>query len=148
MNHMVLKYIIYFFIYSFVGWILDSVFSSLVAKQLIFGGMFKTFLIPIPLAPIYGFGAVILILMFNFLLKSNILLRLFLIVISLTMLEYIGGFFTYKLLGRRVWDYTGNFLNLNGHVDVVHSLFWLVLGLVFIYFIHPFISIFLSKFLE
>lgn len=62
----------YFVIYSFLGWIMESVFRSILEKKLINTG----FLIG-PLCPIYGFGACI---MFLFLEKlSNNVILLFIV---------------------------------------------------------------------
>ena len=58
-----MHYFLYFCTYSFLGWIIDTTYRSFLAQDLIFGGWFISLQIPVPIAPVYGFGALALILL-------------------------------------------------------------------------------------
>lgn len=129
--------IFYFILYGFLGWILDSLYSTLSDGRLVFGGMFKSFFLPIPFAPIYGFGALILIGFQKFLESRGHFSLLFLAGLILSAVEYAGGLFTVAVLHHRAWNYSQSFANLQGHVDLWHSFLWMFLGWFFIRFLHP-----------
>lgn len=136
-------FIIYFIFFSFIGWILDSSYSSLVSGKIIYGGIFKSWHKPIPLAPIYGFGAMLLTISHDLLKNSGLLFQLVYLAITLSSLEYIGGWLSVKILKRRVWDYSDSFLNIHGHTDIWHTISWTILGLIFLR-LHPAIDNFLK----
>jgi len=141
MNFPVLKVVtrilFYFFFYAFLGWMLDTCYSSFIDGRLEFGGMFKSFFLPVPLAPIYGFGALILIGFKRFLEKRGHLSLLFLAGLILSAVEYAGGLFTTAVLQHRAWDYSQNFANLQGHIDLWHGFLWMMLGWFFVRYLHP-----------
>ena len=60
----------YFLIYSFLGWIMESIFRSIIEKKVINTGFLKG-----PICPIYGFGALIMVAVLNGL--SNNIVQLF-----------------------------------------------------------------------
>lgn len=136
-------YFLSFIFYSFIGWILDSSYSSLINGKIIYGGIFKTWRKPIPLAPIYGFGTLLLIISYDLLKTSGLLFQLVYLAVILSLLEYISGWLSVKILKRRVWDYSDSFLNIHGHIDLWHTISWTILGLIFLY-IHPFVENFLN----
>ena len=53
----IIDYISYFFIYSCLGWIIETIYAFIIHGQFIKRGFLFG-----PLCPIYGFGAVILLL--------------------------------------------------------------------------------------
>ena len=126
--------IIYFCIYSFLGWLMETayayyVFGHFVKRGFLFG----------PLCPIYGFGAVIL---YSLLTKyKNNSLKLFIFsAIIFSIFEYMAGFMLDALFKARWWDYTGEFLNLNGRISLFFSFVWGICAILFINHIHPFIK--------
>ncbi|MFA5127739.1 MAG: putative ABC transporter permease [Patescibacteria group bacterium] len=139
--------IIYFVIYGFIGWLIDSMYRSFEAGQIIFGGMFLSFYWPIPFAPIYGFGALILIAFKKVLWNKNPFLVVPAVGIILTAVEYLGGEFTLAVLQHRAWDYSKNFLNFRGHIDLLNGLCWMALGWAFVKFIHPAVEILAKRIL-
>ena len=58
----------YFIIYSILGWVLESIFRSICEKKLINTGFLKG-----PFCPIYGVGALIMIILLDGF-KSNLFL--------------------------------------------------------------------------
>ena len=59
----------YFIIYSFLGWVLESVAKTITNKKIVNSGFLYG-----PLCPIYGMGAIIMLLTLNGLKNSVILL--------------------------------------------------------------------------
>ena len=57
MKSELLLIIVYFFIYAFIGWVLESTYKSILQKKVVNSG----FLLG-PFCPIYGFGALIMYL--------------------------------------------------------------------------------------
>ncbi|MDD2758496.1 MAG: putative ABC transporter permease [Patescibacteria group bacterium] len=139
--------VMYFFIYGLVGWLIDTVFESMVFGQFLPGGMFRSFLLPVPFAPIYGFGALAIIYLTKHLWGRHIILSIPLVGVIATAVEYCGGVMTIALFGHRAWDYSGSFLNLQGHTDLFHAIAWTLLGWSFIKFIHPAVEKFVKNFL-
>ena len=124
----------YFVIYSFLGWIIESVFRSILEKKLINTG----FLIG-PLCPIYGFGACI---MFLFLenLSNNVILLFIVSFVILTLWEYIVGVLLEKIFHTKYWDYSNHKINIQGRICLTNSLYWGALGVIFIKIIHPLVQ--------
>ena len=126
--------LIYFIIYSFLGWTLESIVRTICERKIINTG----FLIG-PFCPIYGFGAIIMILFLNRF-ENNIILLFFISFIVLSIWEYIVGVLLEKLFKTKYWDYSKNKFNYKGRVCLTNSLAWGILGVLFIKYIHPFIQ--------
>ena len=91
MEFNLLKILTYFIIYSFLGWIMESVFRSIYEKKLINTGFLKG-----PFCPIYGIGAIIMILILNSF-KSNMIVLFIISMLVLTIWEYIVGYLLEKI---------------------------------------------------
>lgn len=129
----------YFVIYSFLGWVLESVVRTICEKKIINTG----FLIG-PFCPIYGFGAIIMVLFLdNF--KNNIIILFLISFIVLSIWEYIVGVLLEKLFKTKYWDYSNHKFNYKGRICLTNSLAWGVLGVLFIKYIHPLILNILSN---
>lgn len=133
MNNIFFHLLTYFVIYSFLGWILESIVRTICERKIINTG----FLIG-PFCPIYGFGAIIMILFLNHF-KNNIILLFFISLIVLSLWEYIVGVFLEKLFKTKYWDYSNHKFNYKGRICLTNSLAWGILGVLFITYIHPFI---------
>lgn len=126
-----LFYIIFFIIFSFIGWIIDSTYTSLESKKFVNTGYFKG-----PFCPIYGFGSLFLIIFFNTIslpFWALILIASFL----MTVLEFIGGRFSRHFLGVVLWDYSGSRFNYKGDIELLHSLYWPLLVAFFYFILYP-----------
>ena len=49
------------------------------------------------------------------------------------------------LFGLRWWDYSNDFLNIQGRVSLVYSIFWGIIGLFLLEKLHPFIQDLIQK---
>ncbi len=127
-----------FFIYSLLGWVIEVIYRSALAKKFIFPGLFKYLGKPIPLLPIYGFGALLLLLLSSSIYALPLILRLLIYIIFLTLLELAGSVFVIRFFGVRLWDYSSMPFNYRGHVSALHSSYWLI-GAFLFERIHPYI---------
>lgn len=127
----ILRLFLYFFIYSILGWILESVYKSILFKKWVNSGFLHG-----PLCPIYGIGALIMILFLNSF-KNNIFLLFIIGFIVLSIWEYFVGWLLETLFKTKYWDYSQNKFNIKGRVCLLNSIIWGVLGIIFIGFIHP-----------
>ena len=129
------KIILYFTIYAFIGWIAEEIFCLIYTHEFTKRGFLFG-----PICPIYGYGAIILIIFFKDYKKKPI--------IVFTIFEYITEFFLQALFGLRWWDYTGQFLNLNGRVTLSFSVVWGIFALIFINIIQPIVTKTVGKLLN
>ena len=136
-------YFIYFLVFAIIGWLLETAFSfyslgHFTKRGFIFG----------PLCPIYGWGALILIMFFSTYKRHNIKL-FFYAAIIFSVFEYLVSFGMEALFSLKWWDYTQDVLNLNGRISIFYSFAWGIIAILFINFVYPFfkkkINIILSK---
>lgn len=135
-----IRVVLLFFIYSFVGWLWETVYCSIKAKHFVYRG----FLVG-PITPIYGFG-ILGVLYFIEPFQSNLVLLYVLSTALVTILEYLTSFGLEKLFHATWWDYHDVPLNINGRVALPVSLFWGVGCVLIVKVIHPHILI-LERFL-
>lgn len=122
----------YFMFYSFGGWIVENLYSFFTI------GKFKKegFLLG-PFKPMYGFAPVILLILLSGI-ENKILIFLLCFIIP-SSVEYISGFLLQKLFNKHWWDYSRIPFQLNGHVCLRFSIYWIFLSLAVIYLLHPLI---------
>ena len=128
----VIKYTLLFFFYSAAGWLLESVYCSIGEKKIINRGFLTG-----PLCPIYGTAAIVLTVLIYNPFKDKPLIVFLLGIIFCDIVEYITSYLMEKLFAARWWDYTYEFLNINGRICLKHSLYWGVISIVFVKVIHP-----------
>ncbi len=128
------KIVLYFFIYAFLGWLLETIYCIVTL------GVFnKRGFLYGPICPIYGFGAIILILCLKNI-KTNTIGKFFIGMIAFTIFEYIVSLLLEKLFGLRWWDYTNEPLNFQGRISLSFSIAWGIVGVIFVEKIHPFVK--------
>lgn len=126
----------YFIIYSFVGFIIETLFALVFYNVL---ESRQSFLYG-PFCGIYGVGAVFMYVILNKYFKKNKHLLFFGGFIVGSIVEYVLSFLGEVILNVRWWDYSDRFLNLNGRICFLYSLFWGALGLYFMTVINPFVD--------
>ncbi len=124
----------YVILYSFAGWVLESVSKTIEQRKFVNSGFLYG-----PFCPIYGFGALIMLLGLNFLKEKPILLFIAAFFL-LSIWEYLVGVFLEKVFKTKYWDYSHLKWNFQGRVCLKNSLFWGILGVLFVCCIHPFIE--------
>jgi len=129
-----MQYILLFFlIYSLLGWIMETGYAiyelgHFVKRGFLFG----------PICPIYGYGAIILILFLSKY-KNNSFKLFFLSAIIFSLFEYLVSFGLDAMFADKWWDYSNEFFNLNGRISLMFSFVWGIIAILFINHIHPFI---------
>lgn len=130
----------YFIIYSFLGFVIETVFA------LLNYGVFESrqsFLYG-PFCSIYGLGAVVIILSLRYkFFKNNYTLFAGGFLVG-SLVEYFVSFFGEMLLNVKWWDYSDRFLNINGRICFLYSIFWGLLGLYLMKGINPKIDKFIN----
>ncbi|MGL5346231.1 MAG: putative ABC transporter permease [Peptostreptococcaceae bacterium] len=122
--------VIYFFIYSFFGWICESIYCSIGNKKLINRGFLNG-----PICPIYGFGALLIVYILANI--ENVAILFIYGVIVTSTLEFIGGYLLEKIFNARWWDYSNKKFNLRGRVCLKNSILFGVLCIALMKLIHP-----------
>lgn len=130
----ILYLLFYFFVYSIVGWMLESSYRSLIERKLINSGFLHG-----PYCPIYGFGAVIMFLFLDGF-EDNIILLFVMGFLVLSAWEYVVGVLLEKVYHTKYWDYSHSRFNIHGRVCLLNSIYWGILGVIFIKIIHPFVQ--------
>ena len=129
---------LYFFIYSFCGWLMETVLCSIREHRFINRGFLNG-----PLCPIYGCG-ILLILTFLLPVRDSIpraeaaVPVIFLAgAVLASAVEYFTSWAMEKLFHARWWDYSKHRFNLNGRICLSISAAWGLLATVFVYQIQP-----------
>ena len=122
--------IIYYFACSFIGWIMEMIYGYMV-----FGHFVDRGLLYGPICPIYGYGAILMVLIAEFMKNKkhiNIFAKIVIITVLFTLLEYLGSLMLEAMFGLRWWDYTNEFFNINGRVCLMFSLMFGIMGTAFV----------------
>ncbi len=125
-------YVMLFAIYSFMGWIIEVIYRSITQRKFVNAGFLFG-----PFVPLYGFGALFIILLQYYFQHWHFILRLFIFGLALTVIEYLVGLLAEKMFKLSLWDYSDYKFNLHGRVCLLFSVIWAALAYVFITFIHP-----------
>lgn len=134
-------YINCFFVYSFLGFL----FETLVGK--VTGTNFNSGILYGPITPIYGIGVVLIMVISKYFFLNlhmprwieTVIVFLILLVI-LTLIEWIGGILIEKIFDIVFWDYSHLKWNIGKYISLEISLIWGILSLILIYIIKPFLD--------
>lgn len=120
-----------FFIYSFLGWLLETVAAGLRKRKFINRGVIDG-----PLCSVYGIAAVVLTVNLSEQKESWLVLFIGSAVFS-TVIEWLAGHLLEKSAGGKWWDYSNKPFNLDGYICLQYSLLWGVLGALALKFVNP-----------
>lgn len=137
-NYSITEWIAFFFIYSFLGWCIESAIVSFNKKKLTNRGFLKG-----PMLPLYGSGAVIMLLS-TLWAKDNYVLVYVCGMIGATALEYVTGVLMEMMFEMRYWDYSNKRFQIHGYICLTSSLFWGVLTVVLVCFVHTPVASFIA----
>lgn len=133
-----MRYIKMFFIYSILGYLLES------CVAFICGWNFESGILFGPWTPIYGFGAILIHILSQYLFLHLHLNRIietiivfFAITILLTVLEWFGGILIEAIFHTHFWDYSNHAYHIGPYISLAMSLLWGFGSIFFIYFIDP-----------
>lgn len=124
------EYLLYFMVYSFLGWLYESLYYSLQFKKLINTGFLRGCF-----CPIYGLACVSNLFILG---GANSDAAVFLVsMLVISSIEYIVSWFFEKRFGKRWWDYSGLPFNINGRISLFSSLAFGIMSVVQLRVIHP-----------
>lgn len=121
-----------FMMYSMVGWILEVLLAFITLGKFVNRGVLIG-----PYLPIYGVGCIFLVVLLDKY-KDKPWLLIIASMIICSMLEYITSFLLELAFNTRWWDYSNNFINLNGRICLETSVIFGVFGALIIYAVNPF----------
>ncbi len=124
-------YILLFYIFSFLGGILEISYSLIFRDKLVWGGFMYGML-----RPIYGFGSLILYFIPKYF-RKNFLIAFISSTIIGSIYEYFSSYILEILFNKRWWNYSNFFLNINGRICLLNSICWGILGIIFYYMLEP-----------
>lgn len=124
------QWLIFFFLYSFIGWVWESCYVSAKKHRWVNRGFLHG-----PILPIYGSGAVV-ILISTLPVREQPWLIFFLGMSAATLLEYVTGAVMERLFHVRYWDYSSQKLNLNGYICASSSICWGGFSVLLVRLIH------------
>jgi len=125
-------YTLYLFIFSILGWCMETLYAFILSGHFVNRGFLYG-----PLCPIYGFGALILIIFLEKYKNNKFKLFTYAAIIC-SIFEYLVSYILEVLFHSYWWDYTNDFLNLNGRISIFYTLAWGVIAIIFIGYIYPF----------
>ena len=124
------QYVLWLFAYSIIGWVYETILCSVEQKKFVNRGFLNG-----PYCPIYGFGAVLDIMILG---RIKNPAALFLLGALLTCsLEYLTSYAMEKLFHARWWDYTKRKFNINGRVCLAGAVVFGLFTVVLIMFVQP-----------
>ena len=124
---------------SLVGWVIELFFRRFVSQKKWVNPGFLTG----PYLPIYGSGVVVLYAVSNIPLGItsqvwDIIVRILIIGVGMTLVEFIAGLIFIKGLGVKLWDYSDRKGNIMGIICPTFSLIWLAVGSLYYFLANPF----------
>lgn len=135
--------LLFFLIYGFLGFVMESAFRTIINKNLTVSRGFLTNCF----CPLYGFSAVVITQIFTLCEISienrlvTLLTATFASMITVTFFEYITGLMLDKVCNCKLWDYSQNQYNLHSYICLEFSLLWGIVAIILSSFIHPLVEI-------
>lgn len=122
-----------FFIYGFLGWCCEVAFHTLTCGSFANRGFLFG-----PICPIYGFGALIVVLVTEPF-SRNLPLLFVVSAVLTSALELVTGFVLDKIFHNKWWDYSEFPFNIGGYICPLFSVLWGFACVFIIKLVHPFI---------
>ena len=120
-----------FFIYSFIGWVIEVIYYGITEGKFINRGFLAG-----PLCPVYGLGFYAAIWIFEPF-KDNFMIIFFGMAAACTVVELIAGIILYHVFHMRWRDYTDYKLNFRGYICLRFTIYWGIAASLGIYVLHP-----------
>lgn len=138
-EYSVSQWVLVFFMYSFAGWCWEVMLSLVRRRQFVNRGFLTG-----PILPIYGFGA-LSVLLTCVPVKDCVIAVALVGTLAASVLEYVTGFAMERLFHVRYWDYSSHRLNLNGYICLMSAATWAVFSAVIVCVVHPFFQPYVSR---
>lgn len=127
-----------FVIGSLGGWVIELFFRRFVSQKKWMNPGFLTG----PYLPIYGFGVLVLYAVSNIPLGIDgyiwdVMIRIIIIGVGMSLIEFLAGLIFIKGLGVKLWDYSNRKGNIMGIICPSFSLIWLIVGSLYYFSLNP-----------
>ena len=131
------QFVLWFFIYSFIGWVYETILCSVMQRTFVNRGTLNG-----PYCPIYGSGALIVWVCLG---QVDNILLLFVGSMLLTgVLEYVTSWVLEAHFHARWWDYSDQRFNINGRVFLGGALVFGAMSVLVVKVVQPLMAIFTS----
>lgn len=131
-------FILYFSIYSIIGWIIECIYCAAIDKVWVNRGFLNG-----PVCPVYGVGSLVVIFLLGRF-KENIILLFIIAVVITTIVEYITAIILEKLFNLKWWDYSNYKFNYKGRICLLNSVLFGVGSVILVKFIQPIVANFIN----
>ena len=111
-----------FFVYSFLGWMIETVVAAGKQKRFVNRGFYSG-----PMCFVYGVSAVLMTVVLPEL-YGNIILQFLGCTVLATTVEWFTGKLLERITGKRWWDYSAIRWNFDGYICLPYSILWGILG--------------------
>lgn len=118
-----------FLFYSFIGWVIETVFAAIRERRFVNRGLING-----PFCITYGIASVVITVGLREL--SGIWLFIGAMILA-TVVEWIAGHLIEKIFKERWWDYSALHWNLDGYICLAASVLWGLLGFVMATWLNP-----------
>ena len=135
------KIFLWLMIYSFFGWVYESILCSITTGKFVNRGFLNG-----PVCPVYGFGALVVILAFWWEPDIRVWNLFFSSMVLTCTLEYLTSWAMEKLFHARWWDYSQYRFNINGRVCLLGAVAFGAFSVLLIKVVHPRVSAFVDGF--
>lgn len=129
----------WFWIYSILGWLVESIYMSICFKKITNRGIIKG-----PICPIYGFGALFVYFTLRPLEGHYVLLYVIGAVLA-TVVEYVVAKLMIHYTGCVWWDYSQKPFNYKGILCLESTLAWGLYTILMFGFLHKVVMAFTDR---
>ncbi len=133
MNPDIINIFFTFACFSIAGWILEVCYRSVPAGRFVNPGLLTG-----PYLPLYGTGALLLIMDISIFGRSFIIIKIAGYFLTTTGLELVSALAAHYFFNTSLWDYSDQRFNFKGHICLKYSIYWIMLAFGFEYLIMPF----------
>ncbi len=131
-KNIIWKFLIYFIIYSIIGFILETVYGIFTKGML---ESRQSFLYG-PFCIVYGIAAIVMIITLTKY-KDNTKKLFFYGIFVGCLVEYLSSYIGEIMFHVKWWDYSNDFLNINGRTCLYYAILWGILSIVLIRYFNP-----------
>lgn len=143
MQYDLVNMLMFFLIYGFLGFVLETVFRSIVERKMMISRGFLTNFF----CPLYGISGIVIVQIFTWSeITINSRLAALIIatigsILAVTFLEYSTGRILDRVFHCKLWDYSQLPFNLHSYICLDFSLAWGVVAIILASVIHPLMEI-------
>ncbi len=136
-------YINYFFIFAIIGHFIETVFIPNFNSGILYGWW----------TPVYGFGAVLILITGKVINKINwnkkIILKViatyFCSMILLSLIELFGGYLIKIVFNKELWNYEHHRFNIGHYISLEIANIWGISSILVLYVLKPIFDKFVNK---